>query len=683
MARRLSRARRIAALCVIIGCFLIFSGTLVKIQLIDGAEYAAASASVSEKTVSISAARGAIVDRNGSPLVVNRQGYSIIFDGAYFPSSSQDAQRNSIIISLVELFESHQAQWIDNLPIAQDANGALTFKPESEKEVKILKSEDMLNLNEYASAQNCYDALVKEYELEDYDTARVLKIASVRYSMDKIGFRISTPYTFAKDVSNELVALVKENSSFYVGVDVEVVPYREYVDGTLAPHILGRTGAIDAEEYKEKKDEGYRITDDIGKSGIEYAMESYLRGTDGFKTVYTDANGNRTTEITEPPVQGNTVVLTIEAGFQRVVANALRNAIEAFAGKKGNLVDNAGAAVVIDCNSGEVLASVSYPGYDISTYSEDAAELNKDSAAPLWNRALMSTYATGSTVKPSVAIAALEEGVITEETTFYCSGIFKYLNQEFKCEQAHMRLNVNVVNAINESCNTFFYEVGRLLGITRMNEYRTLLGFGQKTGCELAEAVGVLDSPEYRESLGQEWLPGFTVQSAIGQAGNLISPIQLANYCATIANGGTRYRTHFVKSVKSYDYSATALEKEPEIMCETGISKQTLDTVRHGMLLVGTIGYCADEFASLPVKAAAKTGTSQEYRIIDGVSVKINNGFLIAFAPYDDPEIAIAIAGEGMSSGSFAAPAARDIFDYYFSQTEDASLPQQENVLLG
>lgn len=241
---------------------------------------------------------------------------------------------------------------------------------------------------------------------------------------------------------------------------------------------------------------------------------------------------------------------------------------------------------------------------------------------------------------------------------------------------------VNVVNAIDESCNTFFYEVGKNMGIEKMNEYRTLFGLGAKTGCELGEASGVLDSPEYRASLNQKWLPGYTVQSAIGQAGNLFSPIQLANYCAAVANGGTRYRTHFVKSVKSYDYSRTVFENEAEIVAETGVSEKTLEIVRRGMLEVGTTGYCSSYFAHLPVQVAAKTGTSQEIRKIGGVSVKINNGFLIAFAPYDNPEIAVAVVGEGMTSGTFLAPVVADIVEYYYGQSDTLDSYQQENVLI-
>lgn len=681
------KARRIAAICIFLMIFAAFSGVLFKLQVIDGDEYHAASASVSSRTVSISAARGEIVDRYGSALVVNHQGYSLIFDGAFFPSASNQTQRNEIIISLINLLESSGEEWEDTLPLEFDADGKIGFSENRDSDIKRMKGE-LLNLNEYATAQNCFDALITRYKLEYYTPEQARKIASVCLAMKSIGFGISTPYTFATDVSEQTVARIKENSVFYQGVDVEVVPYREFTDGTLAPHILGRVAAIDSDEYAELKSEGYSITDEIGKSGLEYAMESYLRGTAGEKTVSINAEGKVVDSvITLEPQQGNTVVSTIDSRMQAIVQKSLRNCLLNYADERNSMVEPAGAAVVIDCNTGDILACASYPTYDISTYSQNYSELANTAGDPLWNRALLSTYATGSTMKPSVAIAALEEGLIAADDSVYCSGIYTYLHQNFKCEQNHATRHVNVIAAIKESCNTFFYEVGKNLGINKMNEYRTLFGFGQKTGCELSEASGILDSPEYRESLNQTWRPGFTVQSAIGQAGNLISPIQLANYCATIANGGTRYRTRFVKSVLTYDNSEIVLEGTPEVLCSTGVSEKTLDIVREGMHQVcsSTTGYCYRYFNHLDssIDPAAKTGTSQEYRNIDGVSVKINNGFLITYAPYDNPQIAIALVGEGMTSGVFVAPVAADVYEYYFAEGDSLDEAATENTLLG
>lgn len=670
---KITGTRRIVSVCVLLAFFAFFIFDLVKIQIIDGDEYAAASNAVSERTAVIPAARGEIVDCNGQELVFNAQGYSLVFDYAYFPTDQ--AQRNVIISNLIDLFEKNSLEWIDNLPLVFDANGTIIYKEDSENLIKEMKSEDMLNLNDYATAQNCYDALISRYKLEEYPPVKARKIASVCYEMKRLYFSIGYPYTFASDVPESVISFVKENNATYQGVDVSIVPVRQYINGTFAPHVLGRIGAIDADEYKKLKSEGYKITDLIGKSGIELAMEEYLKGTDGEETIYWDGEGNKTSAVTIQPVQGNTVVLTIDAGVQQVAQDSLRDTLLANPG----IVADAGAVVVLNCKTGAILASASYPTYDITQYSENVKALNEDPAAPLWNRALLSTYATGSTMKPSVAIAALEEGLIDENYTVYCSGMYNFLGQKFKCEQSHKTAHVNVVNAIDESCNSFFYEVGKNLGIEKMNEYRTLFGLGSKTGCELGEAAGVLDSPEYRTSLGQTWLPGFVVQSAIGQAGNLFTPIQLANYCAVIANGGTRYKTHFIKSIKSYDYSQTIIETKPEVLSQMSLSDSTLEIVQRGMHAVGAR---SSYFKDVPVQIAAKTGTSQEMRNLGGGSVKVNNGFLIAFAPYENPEIAIAVVGEGFKAGSRLSPVVAAICEYYFGQSDTMQKNQQENILI-
>lgn len=679
MKEKKKKARIVITISLIIGFFALFTATLIKIQVVDGALYLAKINSVSEKAVVIKAARGEILDRNGNPLVTNRQGNSIVFESAYFPPASSIELRVEIIDALIKLFEANSVPWIDNLPLVLEPGGGIAFAPDRDSDITRMKSKDMLNLNDYATAQNCFDELVKRYKLEKYALPEAMKIASVCYEMKRLIFNTSNPYTFALDVPGELVAKVKENSTFYKGVDVIIEPYREYTDGTLAPHILGMVGAISAEEYAKLKSEGYDLNDEIGKNGIESAMEKELRGVDGVKTVITDSEGNATTEITTPPIQGNTVILTLDVNLQRVAQDALKQVLTTM----DTPVPSAGAVIVINCNTGEILASASYPTYDISTYSENYNELSKAKGAPLWNRALLSTYEAGSTMKPAVAIAGLEEGLITKNSTFYCSGTYNYLDVTFKCEQRHVNRNVGVVNAIKESCNTFFYDLGRRLQITKMNQYRTMLGLGQKTGVELNEAAGNLDSPEYRASINQPWRDGYTIQSAVGQANNLFTPIQLANYCAAIANGGTLYQPHFVRSVRTYDYSGTVLNKEAVIKWETGFSKNTLDIVKEGMLLVGTEGYCRTAFAKLPVTAAAKTGTSQVIRDINGASRKVNNGELISYAPGDKPEIAIALVAEGFLGGTRAAPMAAMIYDYYFSNTGKAESPQMENILLG
>ncbi len=644
--------------------FTVFVLRFGYIQIINAKTYADAGKNISSRTVTVEAARGEILDRNGFPIVTNRQGNSVVFDAAAFPSREDQKERNRIIFKLITYFREFKEDWNDNLPLVFDSLGNIVYKEDCEDEIELMKSRDMLNLNSYATAQNCLDSLIDKYELEEYSLRDARDIASVCYEMLSKSFSISNPFTFADDVSNKLVSVVKENSADMPGIEIEITTYREYTDGTVAPHIVGMTGAISAEEYEKNKN-SYSMTDIIGKNGIELAMEKYLKGKNGIKTYYQDADGKTRTENTLDPVQGNSVILTIDFNLQKITQKAIKECLDTM--KKSPV--SAGSAVVIKVDSGEVLAAATYPGYDITKYNKQYKKLSKNIDAPLWNRAFLSTYTPGSTMKPSIAIAGLEEGIIDTSDYVYCNGKYKYSDITLGCTDMHGGLNV--INAIYQSCNIFFYDLGSKLGITTMNKYRKLLGFSQKTGIEIEEANGTLDSPSYRQSIGQVWYPGFTIQSAIGNAGDQATPVQLANYCATIANGGTRYKCTLIKSIKSYDYSKTVYESKPEVACKTGISNSTLNSVREGMLKVGTIGFCQSAFYSLPVKAAAKTGTSQVERNIKGNKQITNNGFLITYAPYDKPEIAICVALEGASSGASVAPVARDIYSYYFNKDKE------------
>lgn len=681
--------------------FFAFSCVLFKVQVIDKDDDSANT--VNSYSMTVDAARGEILDRNGAPLVTNRQGNSLTFNYAYFPSAKNQQDRNEIIISLIKLFESNGQAYVDNLPIYLAQDGTYQFEEDRDADIEWLKSSDMLDLNAYATADNCMTALVNRYGLEDYSKEEALKIASVCAEMKKIGFSQTMPYTFAEDIPTELVAIVMENGTFYKGVENTVVPYREYTDGTIAPHILGRVSAISAEKYKSEQEtlaekiaraeendasdeeiatikrNAYTLNDEYGSSGLESAMEKYLRGMRGIKVVSTDSNGGVFEEYAVTPTQGGTVITTLDMGLQSVAQKALQNRIESLNVESRLLA--AAAVVVMDVNTAEVLACATYPSYDNSTWSENYSTWANDINSPLWNRALMSTYEPGSTFKPCTAVAALEERAIDGTFTFTCKGVYPYLDHTFSCAYHTSHGTQNVTAAINNSCNCFFYEVSQKIGIEKMNKWATVFGFGQKTGLEVAEAQGILAGIEYRESQGGTWVPGDTLQAAIGQSDNQFTLIQLCNYCATIANGGTRYVPHFVKSVMSYDYSETILKKEPEIAAQLDISANTLRLVQEGMYLVGTQGFCKNAFAGLPVKAAAKTGTSEVKKVVDGEVIEGNNGFLITYAPYENPEIAIAVVVETADTGSLTAPIAADIYNYYFSQKDLDGVQQYSQLL--
>ncbi len=692
-----TKFRTVAFTVAVLFVFSLFVADLFRIQIANADEATVEKVALKQTDTTIKAARGEILDCNGKPLVTNKQVNSIIFNGSYFPRTDEQQQRNEIIISLVRLLESNSTEWNNDIPMYFDQNGNIQFADDRDADIKYLKSKDVLYLNEYATAQNCFDELKTKFELENYSDEEALKIASVCYSLKKNAFTTSNPYTFADDVSVELASKIKENSGFYVGVEIQVTTEREYLNGTLAPHIIGITGSLNAEEYSKRTEEyneaiknenltteektnlklrAYAMDDTIGKFGLESAMEEYLRGTNGIESTITDADGNKTTEITTEPVQGDTVILTLDSDLQLAVQEALANFIAQYRDKAS--LPAVGSAVVMDVNSGAVLACATYPSYDLTTYYDNYSALASDKSSPLWNRALQSTYEPGSTFKVAIALAGLEEGVITKDTRITCTRIYTYFQDtQFKCLQAHGA--ITVAEALNQSCNIFFYETGRQLGIERMNDYCTRLGLGQKTGVEITESTGVLASIEYREAHGGTWYPGDTVQAAIGQSDNLFTPIQLCNYVATVANGGTRYKAHFVKSVKSADYSQTVIDSTPVVLNETGISQNSISIVKEGMKRLGAR---LTAFKDLPVAVAAKTGTAESKAKVGGKIESGLNGFMISFAPADNPQIAVCVAIENLNSGSATAVLVSDIYKAYFGTVSEVDTVESQNTVL-
>lgn len=700
MINNIRNKRLISASIFFILAFVFFTFALVKYQIIDTEKYSYINDHTSFSSRKVIAARGNILDCNGNALVTNRQGNTIIFDYDTFPSYKKQEERNAVISALIKLFEDAGAKWEDNLPIELDKKGEPQFKEKMDTEIKFMKSPDMLRLNEYATAKNCYDALVERYKLESYGKKEQIKVMSVCFAMKYQLFSEATPYVFARDVSTDLVSIIKENSDLYRGVDYQIESYRMYSDGTLAPHILGFVGAISADEYNSEKEElknklsdnsilteeklilennRYELNDIYGKSGIEGYAEKYLRGKNGIMTTITDALGDVTTEYSVTPEQGNTVVTTIDSGLQKAAGDALQKTLDSQ--KDKTIFSTAGALIVIDIKTSAIRAAVSNPTYDISRYGELYSKLVKDNSAPLWNRAFMSTYAPGSTMKPAIAIAALAEGTITSSTLYSCRGSFRYLDTTFTCLASHGSINVR--QSLRYSCNIFYYNAGKDLGIEKMNYYCNLLGLGQKTGVELPEEKGILAGKTAREAANGVWYPGDTVQAAIGQSDNLFTPLQLVNYCATLANSGIRHKPYVIDSVFSADMSTLVYETKPEIVQKIDFSKSDLDVVKLGMRDVVTVGGCSPYFKKCVVEAAAKTGTSQVYKKApNGTPVKTNNGFVIAFAPYDNPEIAAVVVCENVQSGSAISGALAEVFNYYFTSAKEFNTPIDYNKLI-
>ena len=696
---------RILAVALLFTAVTLFFFVLIGFDINSGAADQTGDAAVKTYSVTVEGTRGDILDANGNYLVYNQPVNILVFDYLRFPSEQKE--RSQVIEKLIRCLEERGETWLDPLPLEFDEAGELRFKENMNAEVRRLKSAGFLDVNAYATPQNCFDVLAEQYGLEGIDPVTALKIASACYGMQKEGFSAYHPYTFADDVSIETVSYIKENGHIFRGVNGSVTSKRKYIgDGSIAAHILGVTGSISAEEYNEAKSKteealsaditdeqaekikarSYNYNDIIGKSGIESVMEDELRGERGVKTVTVSADGSAEESYSFAPSQGNTVILTIDQHLQEIADASLRKRILEISEEQEESIAKgltpAGAVVVQDVTNGAILAASSYPNYSLTTYYEDYDELAKDPGKPLWNRAFQSAYSPGSTMKPVVAVAALEEGVIGPDEGVYCAGTYQYYDIKFACFNNTEHGYVTVETALEYSCNIFFYEMAKRLGIDTLNKYATLFGLGEKTGVEINEAKGILAGPKRRDELGLRWQSGETLLAAIGQSDNSFTPIQLCNYCATIANGGTRYVPYLVERVTSADLTQTVFEHKPKVAVYTNVAQETLQKVRRGMYLVANEGSCADTLGNLAYTVACKTGTAEKTRIIDGNIVEGTDGFLITFGPYEDAKIAITVVVENAGSGSSTAQVAADIYDYFFSTLNNDNTLQDENVLL-
>lgn len=526
---------------------------------------------------------------------------------------------------------------------------------------------------------------VPTLNIGDMDPTDARTIAGILYEL-YYRSRINSwpPYTFATDVSIDFITRVKELG--LSGVEIETTSVRKY-NTEYAAHLLGYTGAITSDTwptYKEKG--GYTMNDYVGITGAESAFESYLKGTSGTRAIERNENGkiissqwltNTETGESMAPQPGQNVFLTIDIDLQQQVEEILASGV---AGLQSKETEGA-ACVVLDVNSGDVLASASYPTYSLATFRQDYNTLRDDPLKPLLNRALQGLYPPGSTFKMITAIGALEEGIVEPDTQIDDKGVYTfYPSPQPKCWIYNQHRTTHglqdVSHAIMNSCNYYFYDVGRRLGIDLLDQYAAMFGLGQKTGIELEEKAGVVASPAFTESLGGTWHEGNILSVAIGQESTQVTPIQLANYIATLVNGGTRYSTHLLKTVKSNDFSEVTYNYEPKVVSQIEIQDENLEAVKYGMLLLTTKGSVSSAFANVPVQVGAKTGSAQ-------VSAQTNsNAVFVCFAPYDDPQIAVAIAVEHGGSGSELGKIAAQIVTAYFSVQGEQGEITQENTLV-
>ena len=656
--------------CIIITLvfFAIFTARLVDWQIIHGSEYSELAKRSTSYTVRTDATRGEILDKNGEGLVVNTTHYKIVIDKLYANEKTLDTN----LLALINLMDLTGDTWEDTLPIVLFGN-TLSYKKGAEDEISALLSEDFLNLDNGTTAQDCFKKLIERYEIDEKLTlSEQRNLVSVHYNMELTGYSSSNPYVFAKDIKRSTVSAVSENTQGVSGIDVQTYLVRTAQDADLAPHVLGALGAITEEEYDELKDgeKTYTLTDSVGKFGIELAFESQLKGEGGMKIIKRNSDGTIVDTVeTIDSKPGNTVYLTLDKKLQETAVKSLAENVKAakaqgvsekqsYGGSGYGEDCETGAAVMLSVKDFSVLAAASYPTYDLNKYSEYGdyyVKLSENKNSPMYNRISVGSFACGSVYKPCVACAALEEKTITKDTEIFCKQEYDYYpSNVVHC--MHYHGDLDVTGAIAQSCNYFFAETGRRLGIETMYLYSEKFGLGEYTGIEIEESKGTLAG---RDSTS--WMPGNTVQAAIGQSDNAFTPLQLATYAATLANDGTRLKTHVVSKITDYERTGTIEDySSPTIVDTCGISQKNLEIVQKAMLEVtqSEDGTAYSMFGDYKVKVAAKTGTAE--------NAGSDHTTFICYAPFDKPEVAVAVVIEHGAKGRYSMQVAKDLLDEYF-----------------
>ena len=700
MNKRLIKPARLVAMAVILVLLLtVYLVFLYRLQIIEGEAYYNRSNEISKTTRPVTAARGNILDRYGRVLVSNKECYNLQIDTDKLFANEDP---NAVILELVKMVQSFGDSYTDDLPISMEP-------PFEYDENMTAIQRTMLNayfkrqeLDENSSAVELMSYMRTRYNIDNSYTAEEMRIiAGVRYSIN-VRYAVNTAdYIFVEDASMELISSIMEQK--LAGIEVDRAYVREY-STEYAAHILGYTGLMTQEEYERYSLLDYANDAMVGKDGIEYAFESYLHGKDGEVLETRNAAGTiLATEYITEPVPGNHIYLTIDSVLQEQTERILASGVEglkktyaqarAEAAGRGEPYDpefkdeiTGAAAVVVDVRTGEPLAMASWPTYDVSTVVENYAELLETPNAPLFNRALMGAYAPGSTFKPCTAIAALTKGIINTEKKVKCEGVFtKYAADGYAPEcwiwaEGFTHPEENVTTAIRDSCNYFFYTIGNDLGVDDMGEFAHNFGLGVPTGIELVETTGNMSNrANHSDYTGTEWRIGDTLQAAIGQADSVFSPLQMAEYCATIANGGTRYSASILKSIRNYDYTEKLYEREPEVLSTVETADYNWAAVHEGMWQVLNDYNNAknvEQWVDCALRVAGKTGTAQK-----GENIQ-NDGLFMCYAPYDDPEVAIFVAVERGGSGASVQFIARQIMDAYITIRGYSDTSEEEMCLL-
>ena len=709
-----------AALAVLLA---VFAGVLYYLQIVRGEEYRAASTVRNVNVETVEAARGELLDRYGRTLVSNRATYEIVLETSRM---GKEPERNAILLELIAICRENGLTWADTLPISReapftytsenplvytDSEGTLRFHylgallaelplgsailPGRWEEEDLAEAGSLAGLGPGLTAEEVIDGL-RQYFLidEDLSGADARALIGVLYEVNLRSTELRTSeYIFAQDVNIDAISAIKERG--LTGVTVRATTVRQY-NTTAAAHLLGRVGAIQNWEAYEGK--GYNMNDTVGIDGVEHAFEDYLRGESGTLVQELNTSGKVVSESwrvdpatgeSQEPQPGDHVMLTLDLRLQEKVEQVLADTIEGLEDED----TEGGAMVVQSVHDGGILAMASYPTYDLSTVysSNEAYRAAADNPLkPFTNRATGEIYSPGSTFKPLVAIAALEEGLVTPTEEIRDTGRLQLPEEEHypygdwhpQCwyyrQYGGLHGLENLAEALRDSCNIYFYTIGHRLGIEKIDQYAAAFGLGQTTGLELPEEAGRVAGPETSEALGMEWYGGNLLNAAIGQDNTMVTPLQLTSYISTLVNGGNHYATHLLKTVKTSDFSGTVYEYEPGLLNTLDLDPDNVEAVKEGMWLVANDPESSSSayFRDLPVEVGAKTGSAQVSSEVEA------DALFVCFAPYDDPQIAISMVVEQGASGSNLAQAVAEVVDYYFSAEGTMESVSTENTLL-
>lgn len=675
------RFNSLTTIIYIFGIILLLQ--LFNLQIIHGEEYREQSNTRLTRESTAVAARGSILDRNGNPIVENSMGFSL----ELYKSKVDNQTLNTTILNIVDVLEKNEDSYKDSFPIKINEEEQYYFDFDTDE--KAINWKKKMKLDEKLNAQQCIQQLKEKYEIQFDNIYQIRKVLAVRYQILQDGYSTTKSIVISNNISRKSALEFNERSENFPGVSVVVEPIRQYTSGNLASHVVGTIGKI-----SEVKD-GYNANDYIGKTGIEYLFEKYLKGQDGTKQIDMSVDGTNTEEyVTQDAVEGSNVVLTIDANLQKVTEQALANNIQKINsggfGKK--YATNSGAAIVMNVKTGEVLSMASYPDFNPQDFvggisSENWEKYNTEDT-PQVNKTMQTAYAPGSIFKMVTAIAGLESGAITTKETINDTGVYpKYTNP--KCwiytdyHKGHGRLNVS--GAIQHSCNYFFYETADRMGIDTLAKYAKYFGLGTKTGIELPnETSGTLASKETKQNLyNEQWYAGETLSAAIGQSYNSFSLVQIAKYISMLANGGNKIQPTIVEKIINSDGTEVSREEIQNYIKEKAgivdenqedisISQDNLRAILEGMESVtddqGGTAYSI--FKNFAISVGGKTGSAE-------TSTGKVNAWFVGFAPYDDPQIAVVVLVENGGHGYYTAEAVKEIIEQYFGMNIEQV---QENV---